>query len=394
MNRTPALRLPDGIDRQRFLDDFWQKKPLLMRKALPADVFAVDPDTLAGLACEDEIEARLIVERLPSDWQVSHGPFDEQDFASLPATHWTLLVQDVDKLLPEVARLVEAFDFVPDWRIDDIMISYASDQGGVGPHIDAYDVFLMQARGRRRWRLSHRGYGEDDLLPDLPLRILAHFETDEEYVLEPGDVLYLPPGLAHWGIAEGECMTWSLGFLAPSRSELAAAWYQHLIGLTDERHLADPAGLRIGSLSTIGDDLQKDALALIRSLPEPSSSAFRRWLGAYLTEPKPQFQVLPRERPWTVEDLRTFIADGRELVRHPAARLAWSDDDGSVLLFCQGECLSLPAQLQPTVQALTGCHRLDAQELGELCADSTAAESLILDMVNAGILGESDGSGG
>lgn len=195
------------ISRERFLDEYWQKRPALLRQALPREVLALPPDELAGLACEPEVESRLVRQTGETDWALRHGPFDAEDFVDLPPSHWTLLVQDVDKHLPEVATLLEAFDFVPDWRLDDIMISYAVDGGGVGPHTDNYDVFLVQAAGTRRWRLSHREFTEKDLLDSCPLRVLREFPVDEDWLLEPGDVLYLPPKVGHWGTAVGECMT-------------------------------------------------------------------------------------------------------------------------------------------------------------------------------------------
>jgi len=225
----PQLSLPPDIDPDTFLRNYWQKRPLLMRAAVPLDCFTLAGDELAGLACEPEFESRMIIERSDGNWQIRHGPFDEADFSDLPESNWTLLVQDVDKFLPEVARLIDGFDFVPAWRIDDIMISYASERGSVGPHTDDYDVFLMQAQGQRRWRISEKDYSDSALLPGLEQRILAHFETEQEWVLEPGDVLYLPPGVAHWGIAEGECMTYSLGFRTPNQQDLAADWFQHLV---------------------------------------------------------------------------------------------------------------------------------------------------------------------
>jgi 50S ribosomal protein L16 3-hydroxylase len=243
-----SLKLP--IDRDTFLRDYWQKQPLLMRGALDPGLFSVPPDELAGLACEPDIESRLVIEHGERHWTVEHGPLDEGRFALLPTSHWTLLVQDVDKHRDDVAALLDHFDFVPGWRIDDIMISYATDGGGVGPHTDSYDVFLMQAQGRRRWRISDADYSEDDLLPNQPLRILSSFETTEDWLVAPGDVLYLPPGVAHWGSADGDCMTYSLGFRAPQRQELLAEWLHHCADQAGTAPLVDPdEGLSpIGSL--------------------------------------------------------------------------------------------------------------------------------------------------
>ncbi len=358
-----------------------------MPQALPADCFPLDADELAGLACEPEIESRLILERATDRWEVRHGPFDSADFAALPASHWTLLVQDVDKFVPAVAALIEQFDFVPDWRIDDIMISFASDQGGVGPHTDAYDVFLMQASGRRRWRLSHREYTDEDLLPGLEQRILAGFDTDQEWVLEPGDVLYLPPGVAHWGIAEGDCMTYSLGFRAPSQRELVADWFQHLVAISGEQRLSDPHRDTCEALSEISPQALDGVRRLVRELPGVDTAEFSHWFGRHITEPKPQFQILPPEHSWTADDINDWIRQGGQLLRHPAARMAWArTDEDNLALYCQGQAIALPVDLLGTVNRLCSARRFDAATLSELIAERPANEALLLQMLNDGIL--------
>ena len=379
------MRFPPGIDAAGFLRDYWQRRPLLMRGALPEALFGLEPDELAGLACEPECESRIVIQD-GGNWTLRHGPFDETDFSTLPETGWTLLVQDVDKYVPGVAELIDLFDFVPGWRIDDIMVSYATNQGGVGPHSDAYDVFLMQAQGKRRWRISARDYTEADLLPGLEQRILARFDTTDEWVLEPGDILYLPPGLAHWGIADGDCMTWSLGFRTPNRQELAADWVQHLVGLADETRLQDPPGLSPDSLAELTEAVQAEAAGLLAGLPGPDSEVFRSWLGCHLTEPKPQFQVAPLDSPLPHDRLLDWIAHGGELRRHPFARFAWRrTPDGGVELFCQGDARVLPGGLQPLVKRLCERRRLDNASLAALVA-SPGQRQLLLELVNEGLL--------
>lgn len=389
--RRPVLALPNGVSRETFLRDYWQQRPLLMRQALPPASLPLEPDELAGLACEDAFESRLIIERGPEDWELRHGPFIADDFAALPDAQWTLLVQDVDKYLPAAARLLEAFDFVPSWRIDDIMVSYASDRGGVGPHSDAYDVFLMQGPGRRRWRLSFHDYGDDDLIPGLEQRILSRFETDQEWVLEAGDVLYLPPGIAHWGIAEGPCMTYSLGFRAPSQLELAADWFQHLVSLSSLERLGDPRDLASDGLAELSIGLHRDAAALMAALPGPESEEFRIWLGRYLTEPKPQFQILPPDDVWDPQRLEDWLGQGRDLVRHPFARLAWSLlGENRIAIFCQGEERLLAAGARPVVRLISERRRLPAAELAGLMRTAPDVQALLLDLLNDGILEAGD----
>ncbi len=386
-----TIRLPDGVDRETFLRDYWQKKPLLMRAAISPQHFQLMPDELAGLACESEFESRLIIEQSETAWTVQHGPFDEQDFASLPESHWTLLVQDVDKFVPDVAALIDLFDFVPGWRIDDIMISYATDQGGVGPHTDAYDVFLMQAQGRRRWRISDRRYTDDDLIPGLEQRILSHFTTSDDWLLEPGDILYLPPGVAHWGTAEGDCMTYSLGFRSPNQQELAADWFQYLVDHCAEQRLQDPDDIDTDHLGQITPGAIDNAARLFAGLPTLDSAAFALWLGDHLTEAKTQFQIEPPESPWSDADLTAWLRDGHALVRHPFARLAWQVlPDGPPALFYQGEHRIYPAAATATVNTLCTHRRLDAPTVSALLADNADSRAVVLDLLNEGVLEAED----
>src|SRR3990170_7562789 len=210
----------DDFDIAGFLTDFWQKRPLLIRSPWRAWNNPLAPDELAGLACESDVESRLVTQ-LPDTWELEHGPLSGTRFAQLGKQPWTLLVQAVDHHVPAVAALLEPFRFIPNWRIDDVMVSYAVEGGGVGPHFDQYDVFLVQGLGRRRWQLGRLCDHATELLPHDDLRLLASFEPTDEWILEPGDILYVPPRVAHNGIAvSDDCMTYSIGFRAPSRREL------------------------------------------------------------------------------------------------------------------------------------------------------------------------------
>jgi 50S ribosomal protein L16 3-hydroxylase len=218
MDTTRPLALLGGLTPATFMKRHWQKKPLLVRGAIDAFQPLLARGELFELAQRDEVESRLVA-RSGSRWQFRRGPFRRRALPPLARPNWTLLVQGVDLHDARAHELLSQFRFVPQARLDDLMISYASDGGGVGPHFDSYDVFLLQAQGRRRWRIGR----QDDLslVPGLPLKILANFVPQEEYVLEPGDLLYLPPRYAHDGIAQGECQTYSIGFRAPARGELA-----------------------------------------------------------------------------------------------------------------------------------------------------------------------------
>ena len=227
---SEALQLLGGLTVDQFLNEYWQKKPLLIRNAFPDFKSPLSADELAGLACENEVESRIILEKDgPAPWTIEHGPFIENRFTSLPKTHWTLLVQGVDTWVPEVAELIEPFRFIPDWRIDDIMISYAPKHGSVGPHLDQYDVFLIQAQGHRHWQINTQAYSKDDCIAGISLSILKSFEAELEWTLAPGDMLYLPPNIAHYGVAQDDCMTYSVGFRAPARSEILSAFIDDLL---------------------------------------------------------------------------------------------------------------------------------------------------------------------
>ena len=228
------------ISAQKFLQRYWQREPLLIRKALTDYRSPISPDELAGLALEAEVESRL-VEGKAKDWSLRHGPFTEQDFLQLPEQDWTLLVQAVDLWVPEVQQLLERFDFLPPWRLDDVMVSFACPGGSVGPHFDQYDVFLLQVEGARLWQIGGHCDGDSPLQADCPLRVLESFSSQQEWLLEPGDMVYLPPGIAHWGVAETECLTYSIGFRSPSIADLLGDLAAELMAQGYDAHYRDPA---------------------------------------------------------------------------------------------------------------------------------------------------------
>ncbi|MCF7990335.1 MAG: cupin domain-containing protein [Thiohalocapsa sp.] len=339
----PSLCFPDDLEPASFLRTHWQKRPLLMRGALPGFSPPIDAHELAGLACEPQVESRIVREQGPSGrWQVKHGPFDEAVFEALSEQGWTLLVQDVDKHVPEVAALLERFRFIPDWRLDDIMISYAADGGSVGPHVDAYDVFLIQAEGRRRWRIDTRPNPSDACIPDLDLRILRDFQPDQDWILEPGDLLYLPPGVPHWGIAEGPCVTWSVGMRAPSWRELASAWMEAVADdLARAGRYRDP-GLKLQDTST---EILPEVFESIReriesALRTADADQFRARIGALLTEPKEHLELEHRQPPWSEARILDSLRRQGRLWREGASRLLFcraADADGHDILFANGE---------------------------------------------------------
>lgn len=279
-----GLKLLGGMPAEQFLEEYWQKKPLLIRKAIPGFTGLLTPEELAGLACEEDVQSRLISQSR-GQWRVEEGPFPESRFLKLPKKHWTLLVQDVNHHLAEADQLLRAFNFIPYSRLDDLMVSYAPDGGGVGPHFDSYDVFLLQGQGKRLWRISEQQ--DLALVEDAPLRILKHFEIQQEWLLEPGDMLYLPPHIAHWGIAAGDCMTYSIGFRAPSAQELVSEFLNYLHEKSSAQGMyADPDLKWQQHPAEIGDAMVKQVGRMLQNM-QWGQDEVAEFLGQYLSVPKP-----------------------------------------------------------------------------------------------------------
>jgi len=206
-----------------FLEQYWQKKPLLIRQAVPDFQSIISAEELAGLSCEEMVESRLLIENGlngKTPWQVIGGPQEEGIFSQLPETNWTLLIQEANRHIPQLQEYIDFFSFIPNWRFDDVMISYAPKNGSVGPHKDQYDVFLLQASGQRHWHIADYPTSEEDLIPDIECRILKTFQSQQDWVLNPGDMLYLPPGILHHGVAVNDCLTYSFGFKAGTKGDL------------------------------------------------------------------------------------------------------------------------------------------------------------------------------
>ena len=274
---------PGGLEARQFLRDYWQKKPLLIRNAFPGFAQPFSPGDVLQLAARVDAESRL-VQKIRKNWVLEQGPFTLAQLKRLPRTGWTVLVQDTQHFSRRANALLQQFSFIPHARVDDLMVSYAKPGGGVGPHYDSYDVFLLQGSGRRRWQISAQH--DLSLQPGLPLKILANFKPEQEWVLEKGDMLYLPPGYAHDGVALDDCLTYSFGFRAPSNQELATAFLDFL---RDEIDLAgqygDP-GLRVaGHAGEIPAAMRRGLRKTLRSI-RWDDALMERFIGCYLSEPK------------------------------------------------------------------------------------------------------------
>ncbi len=292
MNIDQPLQLLGGLSPATFMRRHWQKKPLVIRQAIPGFTAPLDRAELFDLAAQDDVQSRLVIQTPDTPakpWRLKQGPFGRKNLPALKQPGWTLLVQGVDLHDARVRALRDQFRFVPDARLDDVMVSYASDGGGVGPHFDSYDVFLLQAHGQRRWRIGRQK--KLDLQPGMPLKILSDFEPEEEFVLDAGDMLYLPPRYAHDGIAQGECMTYSIGFRSPAAGELAQEILQRLAEQAcdevGDQLYRDPNQVAQEQCARIPAGMVEFAReALEKSLRDPL--ALNRALGEYLSEPKAQ----------------------------------------------------------------------------------------------------------
>ena len=384
MNSDTPLQLLGGLTAREFMRDYWQKKPLLVRQAFPDFESPIDADELAGLSLEEEVESRLVIEHGETPWELRRGPFSEDTFGSLPERDWTLLVQAVDQFVPEVAELLEQFRFLPSWRIDDVMISFAAPGGSVGPHFDNYDVFLLQGHGKRNWKVGQMCNSDSPLLQHADLRILADFEQSDEWTLEPGDMLYLPPRLAHYGIAEDNCLTYSVGFRAPSAAEVLTHFTDFLSQfLSDEERYSDADAQPVSDPHQI----QHDALGRLKNLLNEHMGDERlllTWFGQFMTEPRYPEMVTGEEL--SEEELIDSLEQGAILIRNPSARMAWSEVDDNLLLFASGQSRLLPGHLRELLKLICSADALHAENLAEWLSDEVGLE-LVCQLVKQGSLG-------
>jgi len=317
------MQLLGGLSEKTFLSHFWQRKPLLVRQAVSNFKGAVQAPELLALATSDVVESRL-VQRLHGAWRVRPGPFSRRELGRLPSSGWTLLVQGLNHEIPEADALLKLFRFVPHARLDDVMVSYAVAGGGVGPHFDSYDVFLLQGPGRRRWRVS--GSYDPELVPGAPLKILRRFTPENEWLLEAGDMLYLPPRWAHDGIALEPCFTYSIGFRAPSRGEIAREFLGFLQDRVDFDGLYSDRGARPAlHAGEIPPRMVRHAVEATERIRWRTLDV-ARFLGEYLSAPKPQV-VFARPRAPLAPARFTSRARARGVRLDPRARMLFHGSD-------------------------------------------------------------------
>ncbi len=363
MDISLASPLLGGLSPQVFMRRHWQKKPLLVRQSVPGGIELIERARLFDLASHDEVESRLIV-RADARWTLRQGPLKRAALPPLKQREWTLLVQGLDLHVPAARALLDRFRFVPDARLEDLMLSYASDGGGVGPHVDSYDVFLLQSQGRRRWRIGR--VRSPALVPDVPLKMLADFEPEEEWLLEPGDMLYLPPGWAHHGVAEGACTTCSIGFRARARDELAREVLQRALDAADADDAGplyrDPKQSATGSPARVPPSLQAFATAAVQRWCDPAALALA--LGEVLSEPK--------RGVWfdAARGVDAAECAHEGLVLDQRTRMLYDDRH----VFINGESFRAAGRDAKLMRRLADQRRLEAHDLSSL---STEARGLI-----------------
>ncbi|NOY62131.1 MAG: cupin domain-containing protein [Gammaproteobacteria bacterium] len=351
MNR--ALPLLGGLTPEQFLRQYWQKRPLLIRAAVADFKNPLSADELAGLACEESVESRLILEEGGDQpWQLLNGPFEEYALSQLPQTHWTLLVQEVHKYVPELAQLLDAFRFIPSWRIDDIMVSCSPPQGSVGPHVDQYDVFLLQGEGQKKWYISEQSVAESDLIEGIDLRILKTFTAEQEWLLNPGDMLYLPPGIIHHGVAVDHSLTYSVGFRAPSSSELVGSYLENrIMALDNPPRYSDPELKLQQHTGAISLAARRKVRALIRSMVV-DDEVIDRWFGSFVTENRGEDGAFPRQTTLSEAQFVDMFFREKQFWRSEYSRFSYMPSEQGLTLFVAGECYDVNANLHDAIALL------------------------------------------
>ena len=349
---SSPLQVLGGITAEQFLNEYWQKKPLLVRNAMPEIINILEPDDVKELALEETVSARLIKQKDkdPNQWSVKSSPLIKGDFQKLPKL-WTLLVQAVDHYSFDLAELWKKFPFIPQWRRDDIMVSYAPKGGSVGQHFDFYDVFLVQGYGHRRWQLGQMCDENTAFVAGQPLKLLPEMDVHFDEVLAPGDLLYVPPGLSHYGVAEDDCLTFSFGFRMPN---VATMMDRVSDRFADNALLKNPViDIMRDQVGQIGEMTSNELVYLKAKVLDQlqHSSDFEHALVALMSEPKYPDNI-PEPDEIEADDLREILSTGYELCLEPASRLLYTQQDDQLLFWANGEACCIDDRFAPLLKAL------------------------------------------
>lgn len=383
-----AVHFLGGITIDQFLKEYWQKKPLFVKNAFPNFKDPVSPDEIAGYSCEEEIPSRMVLEDGGvRPWELRLGPFKESDFAKLPEKNWVLLLNDFEKFLPQLRSLSDPFKFIPEWRLDDVQVSYAVDGGNVGAHWDDYDVFLIQGMGKKHWRISYDDVSEDDFLKGVDIRLIENFKTDEEWIVEPGDLLYLPPRIGHYGIAIGECLTWSVGFRAPKHHEILDDYTENLVDkcVPKDIRYTDPDLSARAISSEINDDDIDHIMKIIKEGLASNRDIIADWFGGYISEPKAGQEATPLEEPFSLDEIKEMLSDQIDIERLPSLRFYFRETLDEAILYAAGECFALDKKHLGMITYLCENINYSARKLLGFLEDSVCAE-FMLDLINQGFI--------
>ncbi|WP_087088887.1 cupin domain-containing protein [Acinetobacter pittii] len=349
---TEPLTILGGITAEQFLAEYWQKKPLLVRNGLPEIVGLLEPQDVQELALEEHASARLIrqKDRNPNEWHVKSSPLTKGDFQKLPKL-WTLLVQAVDHYSFDLSELWKKFPFIPQWRRDDIMVSYAPKGGSVGKHFDFYDVFLVQGHGHRHWQLGQMCDVNTAFVPNQPLKLLPEIDVQFDEVLAPGDLLYVPPGMAHYGVAEDDCLTFSFGFRMPN----VAGMMERISDQFSANTLLQNPVVDIArkQISQIGE-INSTELSYLKDLvlaQLQDSAALDAAIMSYMSEPKYPDNI-PEPDEIEADDLQEILTEGYEVLLEPASRLLYTESEGILSFWGNGEALCIAETFAPKLKAI------------------------------------------
>lgn len=374
-----------SISIDTFFSEYWQKKPLLIRQAFPDFECPVSPDELAGLACEEDVESRVVYSHHDNKaWQLDQGPFDEDYFSKLPTRDWSLLVQGVDHWVTELADLLDNFRFIPNWQLDDIMASFSPPGGSVGPHFDEYDVFLLQGLGEREWKVGQRCSHQEPCLKETPLRILEEFKEVNSWTLQPGDMLYLPPRIAHYGTAITDGITLSIGFRSPSHEEIIEDFTLFTLhNMPENVHLSIPAQMPQTHSGEISDTVLQQLRQILLEYSSPAQIA--AWFGSFSTQPKSDNFLPVNESVVSLQDLGQLVSESDYLYWNEGSRFCFTQATGEILLFVDGTTYTVSGSELSFVQQLCQQRTIASTDLMSF-VESDSIKNLLVNLLNKGSL--------
>ena len=387
MAKAQPLAFLGGLTAEEFLAEYWQKKPLFVKNAFPNFEDPLSADEIAGLAFEAFIPSRFIFEEGGErPWQLKMGPATEEDFASLKDKKWMLVVNDVEKNLPELKAITAPFQFISNWRLDDLQVSLGEDEGNVGAHWDDYDVFLIQGMGQKKWQISYAPVSEDDFMKGVDIRLIENFKADEEWIVEPGDMLYLPPRIGHYGVNIGRSVTWSVGFRAPKHQEMFRDFIEMKFDeIAEDARYSDPDKKVSVNYGELSDDAIDRVVKVIEEGLRTNRDDIAKWFGAFITEPKMYQSPELLEEKLSVDDLIEFLDDGGALEVHPGLTCIHRQIGQEHYLFAGGHSYVLPCDQSGLIQVMMNAEFLDFEDL-EAYLGSDIERQFITQLVNEGVL--------